>query len=342
MLSSLRHASKHTKVPALQFAGTRLATASARCLATVSQQSAPSNDGTQDPYAYCRSYVRKRDYEAFLMSHFYPNQLRDAFFALRAFYVELASIQESVSNPLIGKMRIQFWRDAVKSFNDGRPPKHPIALALYDTSNKAKLPAYHLKRIVDARNSFSRSVGVQDAELDSQSHMTVDSLTAHAESTSSTFLYLLLALLSQSASHTYSHAASHVGVAQTISTLLRALPYHASKGHLVIPAEITARHGVSQEEVFRYGGDAKKIDDAVFDFATLANDHLITARDMFNKECGGKVPTPVRPVFLSAVPAALYLERLEKVNFDAFDPSLQQRSWRLPWRIWRGYYAGAV
>lgn len=168
-----------------------------------------------------------------------------------------------------------------------------------------------MKRIVDARVSllicviiwipFSHAIGVQDAELDSQSHMTVDSLTAHAESTSSTFLYLLLSLLSQSASHTFSHAASHVGVAQTVSTLLRALPYHASKGHLVIPAEITARHGVSQEEVFRYGGDAKKIDDAVYEFATLANDHLITAREMFKKECGGKVPKPVRPVFLSAV-----------------------------------------
>ena len=108
-------------------------------------------------------------------------------------------------------------------------------------------------------------------------------------------------MLNESSSHTFSHAASHVGVAQTIATLLRALPYHASKRHMVIPAEITARHGVSQEEVFRYGGDAKKIDDAVYEFATLANDHLITAREMFKKECGGKVPKPVRPVFLSAV-----------------------------------------
>lgn len=131
--------------------------------------------------------------------------------------------------------------------------------------------------------------------------MTVDSLVAHAESTASTFIYLLLSLLSQSSSHTFSHAASHVGVAQTIATLLRAMPYHAAKGHMAIPAEITARHGVSQEEVFRYGGNAKKIDDAVFEFATVANDHLITARDMFNKECGGKVPVPVRPVFLTAV-----------------------------------------
>ena len=69
---------------------------------------------------------------------------------------------------------------------------------------------------------------------------------------------------------------------------------------MVIPAEITARHGVSQEEVFRQGGHASGVDDAVFEFATLANDHLITARDMF-KETAGKVPGPVHPVFLAAV-----------------------------------------
>lgn len=107
-------------------------------------------------------------------------------------------------------------------------------------------------------------------------------------------------MLDQSSSHDFSHAASHVGVAQTIATLLRALPYHASKGHMVIPAEITARHGVNQEEVFRQGGNAKGVDDAVFEFATLANDHLITAREML-KDTAGTVPGPVKPVFLHAV-----------------------------------------
>lgn len=110
---------------------------------------------------------------------------------------------------------------------------------------------------------------------------------------------------------------------------------------MVIPAEITARHGVSQEEVFRKGGGAKGIDEAVFEFATLANDHLITAREMF-KEYDGKVPEKARPVFLSAIPTGFYLERLEKVNFDAFHPSLQLRTWRLPWQIWRGYYTGRL
>ena len=134
-------------------------------------------------------------------------------------------------------------------------------------------------------------------------HLTVESLTRHAESTSSTYFYLLLSLLSLSSSDLFSHAASHLGVAQGIQILLRALPYHASKGRTIIPAEITARHGVRQEDVFHRGGNADGISDAVFEFATVANDHLMTAREMF-KETGGKVPGPARPVFLSAVGAA--------------------------------------
>ncbi|KAL6303453.1 isoprenoid synthase domain-containing protein [Sparassis latifolia] len=287
--------------------------------------------GIGDPAKYCSDFVRQRDYEAFLTSQFYPRELRDHYLALRAFYVELATVQEAVSKPMIGKMRMQFWRDAVKAMSDGRPPRHPIALALHDASDKTNLSAYHLKRIIDAR----------DAELDTPTHLTLDSLTAHAEATSSTFLYLLLSLLSLSSSSALSHAASHLGVSQGIFTLLRAMPYHTAQGRMVIPAEMTARHGVSQEEVFRKGGNAKGIEDAVFEFATVANDHLTTALEMFKEEgMGGKVPVRARPVFLSGIPTRIYLERLQEVNFDAFHPSLRLRDWKVPWKVWSSYYKG--
>ncbi|KAI0056570.1 hypothetical protein BV25DRAFT_1565467 [Artomyces pyxidatus] len=280
----------------------------------------------EDPDAYCKAFVRKHDYESFLVSQFYPKAKQKGYFALKAFYVELSTIQDSVSNAMIGEMRMQFWRDAVKAMSDGRPPHHPIAIALHNASQAGNLAPYHLKRIVDARAS----------ELQAPAHLTVDSLTAHAESTSSTLIYLLLALM-QLSSETLSHAGSHLGVAQSISTLLRALPFHASKGRMVIPAEITAKHGVSQEDVFRRGPAAPGLDDAVFEFATVANDHIITARDMF-KDTGGKVPRVAMPVFSAGIPVTTYLQRLEAVNFDVFHPSLQLRHWKLPWRVWRSYY----
>lgn len=143
----------------------------------------------------------------------------------------------------------------------------------------------------------------QDADLHTPEHLTSESLTDHAEATSSTLLYALLSLLTipSNSLDSLSHAASHVGVAQGIVTLLRGLPYHASKGRMSIPAEITSKHGVSQEEVFRRGKEAKGIVDAVYEFAVLANDHLITARDTLSKLDDGKVPREAMPVFLTGV-----------------------------------------
>ncbi|CEL62485.1 NADH dehydrogenase (ubiquinone) complex I, assembly factor 6 OS=Bos taurus GN=NDUFAF6 PE=2 SV=1 [Rhizoctonia solani AG-1 IB] len=278
--------------------------------------------GTSEANEYCRELVRKHDYEAYLSSYFYPRAAQPGYFALRAFNIELAMIRETVSRPIIGKMRMQFWRDAIKSITNDKPTKHPIAIALHEASQKAKLPPYYLKRMVDSR----------DEDLDRESHITLEGVTQYAESTSSTLLYLLLGLLHQSHSDTFAHAASHVGIAHSFATLLRALPFHATNRRMVIPAEITAKHGVRQEEVFRMGGDAHGIDDAVFEFATVANDHILTARDTFKNS---RVPSEAMPAFLSAVPVVSFLSRLEQVNFDAFAPQLQTRSWKLPLSILR-------
>jgi NADH dehydrogenase [ubiquinone] 1 alpha subcomplex assembly factor 6 len=157
----------------------------------------------------------------------------------------------------------------------------------------------------------------QATELETPSHLTIDTLTSHAESTSSTVLYLLLSLFSLPSS-ALSHAASHLGVAQTFATLLRALPYHATQGRMVIPAEITARHGVNQQDVFRRGPGAEGLEDAAFEFATIANDHMITARDMFKQEgMDGIIPQAAMPIFLSGVRVICYVDPLSltKENF---------------------------
>lgn len=138
-------------------------------------------------------------------------------------------------------------------------------------------------------------------ESNSPAHLTLDSLLAHAESTASTLNYLLLSVLGLSSSDTLAHAASHVGISQTLTTLLRALPYHASKGFMVIPASITAKNHVNQEDVFRHGSDAAGIEDAVYEFAVIANDHLMTAQDMFKQDGKIQAPREAMPVFLGAV-----------------------------------------
>jgi NADH dehydrogenase [ubiquinone] 1 alpha subcomplex assembly factor 6 len=132
--------------------------------------------------------------------------------------------------------------------------------------------------------------------------------------------------LNLSSSSTLSHAASHLGTAQSLAVLLRALPFHAARRNLVIPADVASKHGVKYEHVFRFavaraGGPAAQqevgrqvkndaeeeskalsgLSDAVYDLASTAHAHLHTARDMFKDEFGGKVPGVAMPAFMTGV-----------------------------------------
>lgn len=129
--------------------------------------------------------------------------------------------------------------------------------------------------------------------------MTLASIQAYSESTSSTTLYALLNLLSLQSNSGYAHAVSHLGLAHTLTTLLRAMPFHASQGRVVIPAEITAKHSVSQEDILRRGGEAGGVSNAVFEFACAAKEELDVAREHIEEN--GKVPVDVLPIFLSGV-----------------------------------------
>ena len=125
------------------------------------------------------------------------------------------------------------------------------------------------------------------------------------------------------------------------------------------------------EDVFRQGASAPGLRDATFKVATRASDHLITASSMFSRlragqDAGhdfehegeeghiyaGEQPQKLSqreevakafPVLLGPyISTKLWLERLEKADFDVFRSELRQREWKLPWRAWwanrKGYF----
>lgn len=138
------------------------------------------------------------------------------------------------------------------------------------------------------------------------------------------------------------------------------------QGAVLLPLDVMASHGVREEDVLRNGAEAQGLRDAVFTVATRANDHLITAREMLKnlragKEAGHdfehgheeehvydvlKMDKPMTPkqeldrsfgVFMPAISTSLWLERLEKHDFDVFAPKLRTTDWRLPWKAFWAY-----
>jgi NADH dehydrogenase [ubiquinone] 1 alpha subcomplex assembly factor 6 len=137
------------------------------------------------------------------------------------------------------------------------------------------------------------------------------------------------------------------------------------QGAVVLPLDVMAEAGVKEEEVLRHGAEALGLKDAIFTVATRANDHLITAREMLKNLQQGKdvghefehageeghqySETSYKDhsqaddiersfgVFMPAVSTRLWLEKLEKLDFDVFRPELRAREWRLPWKAYWGY-----
>jgi NADH dehydrogenase [ubiquinone] 1 alpha subcomplex assembly factor 6 len=144
-----------------------------------------------------------------------------------------------------------------------------------------------------------------------------------------------------------------------------------TQGAVLLPLDVMAEANVKEEDVFRQGASAPGLRDAVFTVATRANDHLITAREMLSKlrsdgtlghdfehqNDGAHEYTPQQMnagtetqlaeveqafgVFMPSITTQSWLDRLQKVDFDLFDPSLRKADWKLPaktyWAFSRRY-----
>ena len=77
--------------------------------------------------SYCARHVRAQDRDRYLTALFAPGERREDLFALYAFNLEVAKTAEVVSETMIGRVRLQWWRDCLEETYAGRPRHHAVA-----------------------------------------------------------------------------------------------------------------------------------------------------------------------------------------------------------------------
>jgi phytoene synthase len=123
-------------------------------------------------------------------------------------------------------------------------------------------------------------------------------------------------------------AAGHGGVAYAITGLLRALPWHAARGQLYLPADILSRHNVTRDEVMA-GTVTPGLCDALADMRALARHHydaaLKSAPQMDARARAALMPLAVVPV---------YLKRMETSGYEPFRTLITAPLWRRLLALW--------
>ncbi|PPC98496.1 MAG: squalene synthase [Hyphomicrobium sp.] len=94
-----------------------------------------------------------------------PRSSRNDLIALAAFLSELRKIADQVSDPMIGEIRIQWWRDVIEAAPRGQLTGHPIADAFATVIERYDLPQNQLFDVLDAHahQLYSASPSDEDA-----------------------------------------------------------------------------------------------------------------------------------------------------------------------------------
>ncbi len=172
--------------------------------------------------------VRKGDPVRFRTALFAPPDAREGLFALYAFNLEIAKIAPMVSEPMIGEIRLQWWRDTLEMiFVEDRIRHHEVVEPLAAIIRSANLPRAPLDAVIDARA----------LDLDPAFPADETALGDYLRDTAGSLTLLAMRALGGGADGVAMDAGQGIGVAR----YLAALPALAGQGSRPLPGEIDWR-----------------------------------------------------------------------------------------------------
>ncbi len=266
-----------------------------------------------------RRIARDGDPDRSLAALFAPRGARADLFALYAFNVELARIAELVTEPGLGAIRLQWWREAIGRAAGGEATGHPVADAFGGTIARRNLSRDRIAALIDAR-SF---------DIETKLMPDMGSLDAYLDATAGA-MFALAGQINGARGNAIEAAARLAGRAYGLTGLMRALPVHAARGLVFLPGDALQRHGTSPFEVLA-GRTSAGLQSLLAELRSRAREALAEAR----AKIAGLDPS-ARAAFIPLSLVDPYLRALEKGGRDPLheiaDINPLYRLWRLSWR----------
>lgn len=278
---------------------------------------------TDTAATYCAEQLRRQDRDRYLLALTASPDLRPHLMALYAFNLEVAKTADVVSEAMLGRIRLQWWREALDELVAGQPRRHEVVDALADLHKSQPLDRAGFERIIDAR----------ETDLEAEPIASMQALENYARQTSGDLQRLAAAILG---SDSTGEAVRDSGTGYALARLLRAVPFHAARNRVFLPADLLRQEGLNRDDLAmpRKPEALARVVAAVADVAQSYVDRARRARPADTAR--------ILPALLPASLADYDLSLLRARNYDVFAPAPNAEAWRRPllitWRSWRGRY----
>jgi phytoene synthase len=234
--------------------------------------------------------LRGADPDRYFTSLFAPAPLRPHLTALYAFNAEVARVAENVREPMLGAIRLEWWREAAEGAARGRPRNHDVAKALAELFAHHPVPLSDLEAIIAARAFDSSAERFADFAA----------LESYLDATSGALMRIAATILGGDPGRV-----KDAGLAYGLTGILRSLAFHNGRHKLSLPLDLLSAIDVSPEEFFHLERGEPRRAAAVRQTALRARDHFLAAR---RAPRAGAALAAILPASLVPV----YLRNLEK------------------------------
>lgn len=187
----------------------------------------------------CAQQLRTLDHNAYLGCLFADPRDQAALVALHAYNSELGRIRESVSEPMLGEIRLTWWREALEGIDAGKVREHPVVKALAQPMQSGALALEPLLAMIDARQQDLYEEGPKDRQ----------SVSAYADSTGGT-LYSL-AIAASGGDIDAQMRARSIGTAATLVGIVRSVAFHAQMRRSHMPEDVLQEMGLPRDAIFQ-------------------------------------------------------------------------------------------
>jgi phytoene synthase len=259
------------------------------------EQSSASHD-----IGYCGALLQQYDKDRFYLGLLADEHVRPSLWALFAFQHEIAKTREVVTETTMGLIRLQWWRDGIGEIYDGKPPRaNEVLPPLAQAIKKYDLKRADLDALVYAR----------EFDLEDMIPADMKGMIHYAEYTNAPLNRLALQVLDA----TYDNE-----IVETLSTayglcgLLYAAPFHAAQRRCYLPANLLAKHKMSERDLYEF----KNWDTAL---APVVQDIATKAHALIDSVSNKPVPLYLRRLRLIS---SMKLKTLKNAHYNLLDSRL--------------------
>ena len=240
---------------------------------------------------------------------FIPRDKRDAITTLYAFYAELQSVKWRAREPLMGEVRLQWWREALLGERPLREVEaHPLAQHLLNMLARFHLPVSGLVDLVDCM--------MDDLYDDPPEDMTA--LELYCGQTCSVLLRYASLMLADGQDAGPADIAGPAGVAVALTQIVQDIPLNMRGGRVMVPAAFLQQVGIEQNQIHSI------TDPALMRLVVLPLLDLAEKRYDEFKAARYALPAKIRPAFaltgLVAPRLAILRKAVHKASYKHDEP----------------------